>query len=377
MEFAVLRQVRGDGLQCLARWGDDDSDPRAWDLAPIEAYPPFQRAVDGQTVALNDIAATQMPALREERLPLRSLVIVPVRVGASIFGVLSLGARCPFDYSATELRAFESIANSVGIALANSRNSQELARRVGEYTEAAVAITGVEVARAARHEAVGLIDNCSLGLRAIRAALPAGARAADEVDAIETDLRQLSSVLDKIRAATRPPERFVERVDLHRVVLEARSAVAGRLQGAHVAVDIDGPQVALDASREWLRQVFLNLFLNSVDAFEGQRGGRSGRRISLTLSQRPGRVDEVEVLYRDNAGGINPKSLARNVAQADQPVHELVFAAGVSSKQESGGYGLWLARRIVAYHNGSIDLLQHRGGVAFRIILPTRREMAV
>jgi len=114
---------------------------------------------------------------------------------------------------------------------------------------------------------------------------------------------------------------------------------------------------AISGDPRALNQVFLNLFKNATEALEG-RGG------SISVSARH---DEgsVVVQIQDNGPGIARELLPR------------VFEPFYSTKETGRGTGLGLSisRRIIAEHNGSIDVRSIEGeGATFIIRLPVQGE---
>jgi signal transduction histidine kinase len=145
--------------------------------------------------------------------------------------------------------------------------------------------------------------------------------------------------------------------------------VAGRLESDKIADHWQGPSdLQVWAVRDRLRHIFLNLLLNSIDAFQDSRA--RGRRIDVTVERPASRANNMIITYHDNASGINPSRLYVPDEYTDDPVTQQVFGAAVTSKDEGSGYGLWLARKVATEHGGSIDLLDYRNGVTFVIRLP-------
>jgi signal transduction histidine kinase len=377
MRFTALREVDGDRLRCIAVSGFEElgRENEDWDLYPVDAYPAFQRALDGHTVQVPDAHDQTNPlvgAISEQPWSrmIGSFVAVPIQVGTEIIGVLSVAAPARFDYSPLELRGFESIANGVGVSIKNFRSSRELATQITNQAETAVAITGIEVARVARHEAVGWVDNASIRVHRIRQELPrTTANASSHFNRLEDDLRNLSGAIEKIRLVTRVPKDEWSVVPVGQLWNEARNAVAGRLESDKITDHWQGPNnLQVWAIRDRLRHVFLNLLLNSIEAFQESRA--RGRRIDVTVERPASRANNMTITYRDNASGINPARLYVPDEYSDDPVTQQVFGAAVTSKDEGSGYGLWLARKVVTEHGGSIDLLDYRNGVTFVIRLP-------
>jgi signal transduction histidine kinase len=377
MEFAALREHDGNRLRCIALYGFDDLEfeRSAWDLSPIEDFPPFRDALEGATVAIRNANSRQDSSLAAVQaqpwsMAIGSFVAVPVHVGTTTFGVLSVASRSRFDYAPLELRGFESIANGVGVAITNFRNSRDLATQITNQTEAAVAITGIEVARFARHEAIGYVDNANIRVHQLKGQLPRSpASLRQHVDGLENDLGSLSAAIEKIRLVTKAPKDEWALVPLRRLWDEACNAVSGRLHAEKIVYDWRGPNdLQVWAVPDRLRHVLLNLLLNSVDAFKEARA--RGRRIDVSVERPPDRASHVVITYRDNATGINPARLRVPPEYGDDPVAQQVFGAAVTSKDEGSGYGLWLARKIATEHGGSIDLTDYRNGVTFVMRLP-------
>ncbi len=57
------------------------------------------------------------------------------------------------------------------------------------------------------------------------------------------------------------------------------------------------------------------------------------------------------------------------------PIKEMIFLPKVSSKKGLGsGWGLYLVRRAIDMHKGSIDLIDRRNGCMTRIVLPGSQD---
>ncbi len=102
--------------------------------------------------------------------------------------------------------------------------------------------------------------------------------------------------------------------------------------------------------RDQLVQVFLNLILNAIDAVD-----RDGV-IDLAVGRVAGGV---EVTVRDNGCGIAPEQAAR------------LFQPYVTTKKHGTGLGLFVTRRLVTDHGGSVTFESRPGqGTTFRVRLP-------
>jgi signal transduction histidine kinase len=171
---------------------------------------------------------------------------------------------------------------------------------------------------------------------------------------------RLKHIVSEFSAFARMPKPEFQRLDLNELV---RSALA-LYQGGAAPVEIKlEPLPEIDADKNQLNQVVLNLVENARDAI-GQRG--EGR---MTVSTRRGEAgDRALLIVEDNGPGV-PGELK-----------DKVFAPYFTTKHAKGGTGLGLAivHRIVSDHGGRIAVVDAPGGGArFVIELPLRNGTAL
>lgn len=153
-------------------------------------------------------------------------------------------------------------------------------------------------------------------------------------------------------------------VDVGEDLVKTLELVQQHFRSHHIQVVLElAPHVpVIQADRQLLRQVFLNLLTNASDAMP--EGG------TLTLRVGPGSLQDgrlaVLIEFADTGAGIPPEHLPR--------VMEPFF----TTKEEGKGTGLGLAicRRAVQEHRGTIHITSELGkGTTVRIILPLGNEM--
>jgi len=110
---------------------------------------------------------------------------------------------------------------------------------------------------------------------------------------------------------------------------------------------------SIQGDGQWLRNVFVNLMKNAVEAMDGQ----PGPRLSITAAPAG---DDVCIRVQDNGAGITPDTLAKLF----EPFH--------STKAEAGtGLGLSISRRIIELHGGRVDVESEPGkSTTFTVHLP-------
>lgn len=374
MEFSAIRELEEDGsLTCLGFWSHgQESQSSRFDIRDPSKLPPFRQAVEDKAAAVPDVnEVPEMKDFLEEAglTSVRSFVAIPVRVGPDLFGVLSVAARCPFDYTDIELSGFESIANGLGVALRNFRSFHQATGRIYQMTKTGFAITALEVATSARHEALNHLHEAQTKLVPVANAVTGNP--AENLDEASEKIKAAGLSLSKIRAVVDPPNRTLQRVNLEKLFDEAKSQVYGRLQKERIKCIYTGPPVEIEAYPEYLRSAFENLLFNSIDAL--QEGKRRGRMIEFSVTRPSPRDLHVRATFRDNGPGIQVQRLRIPESEELEPGVNLIFEPGVTSKERGSGFGLWLVRKIITDHKGSIDLRDFRQGTVFELKL--KREL--
>jgi histidine kinase/DNA gyrase B/HSP90-like ATPase/GAF domain-containing protein len=379
MPFIEIHELDEDrqALRCIALYGfDDNTDKAAFDLAPLRAFQPFASAVDeGRTIVQRSMAQSHLSTMRQrpELDRLRSIVVAPIRVGTTTFGTLSFGAMCPFDYWPIEIAGFESIANSIGVAIAHSRNAHRLTGISIADARLGIAIAGVEVAQSARHEVRGAVDDCQSSLVTIKnyskSPRENHLRIEDEIARLGDRLFTIHTAMDKIRDATREPHDDIQSVSIHSVWDQAIALVSAKLAEERIRSHITGKDIAIDVFPDSLRHAFLHLLLNSIDAFK-ERRAKSDRQIMISIDPRSPDALNIGIRYTDNATGIEPTAFKQPNEGEPRDIKDLIFEKGITTKISGSGFGLYLTRLILDRHHGSIALVNYRGGVVFDLILP-------
>ncbi len=178
------------------------------------------------------------------------------------------------------------------------------------------------------------------------------------------EVRRIQDLVDQVDefGDLRPPKR--EPVNIHDVLEHVRRS-ARISYAAHVEIsdEYDPSLPPVLGDHEQLVQVFTNLVRNAAEAAPPREArirlrsyyerqlivpGGDGRRLVLPI--------HVEVI--DNGPGINPEIVDR------------VFEPFVSGREAGSGLGLALASKIVAAHDGAIEVESRPGRTVFRVSLP-------
>jgi two-component system CheB/CheR fusion protein len=180
-----------------------------------------------------------------------------------------------------------------------------------------------------------------------RAAIDAGDRAV--MDAMIARIDVLNSKVEDILRFARPRSPVLECIDVKTVLMDAIASAQAACAPAKPRIVAPDHTANVQADREMLRDVLLNLLLNACQA-------GSTEPIEVTVAQTAGACT-VEIADRGNGfGGQDPEQL---------------FEAFHTTKKSGTGLGLAIVRRLISLQGGTVALCAREGGGAVaRVVLP-------
>jgi signal transduction histidine kinase len=178
----------------------------------------------------------------------------------------------------------------------------------------------------------------------------------DKLALVSDQLRRIQGTLRELVNFSRPASKERTRVALGEILEEALNIAKyyKRTKQRVLVLEVPPELPLLYGVRDQLVQVFLNLVLNAVDATE------KGGRIELRAERR---ADGVLVTVRDDGAGIAPENAAR------------LFQPYFTTKRHGTGLGLFVTRKLVADHGGTVEFASRPGeGTTFCVRLPAGAE---
>jgi signal transduction histidine kinase len=173
---------------------------------------------------------------------------------------------------------------------------------------------------------------------------------------IVDEVRRLETLLNGIRLLTRPPASCEKRsLAVEKVLQETLELLQPMLQDQQVGLELDlePGTTTVKGDCDQLKQVFLNILHNAVEAMRGK--GRI--RVSSSVQ-----AETVRILLEDNGPGISAK------------VKERIFEPFFTTKPQGTGLGLAICRSIIQDHGGTITLdSSPPEGTVFIVELPLER----
>lgn len=184
-----------------------------------------------------------------------------------------------------------------------------------------------------------------------------------EISRVNAIVRQLL----KFGGTTRPERAPVR---LHDVLEHSLRMVQHQLDGKLISLNrsFKATSDTVQGDNQQLEQVFVNLFMNAVDA-TGANGSLTVETEFVTSAQPTAEPllgqPHVRVTVADTGAGISPENLAQ------------MFEPFFTTKHHGTGLGLPITRRIVQEHQGLITVeSQPNKGTTFSIVLPAGQPAA-
>ncbi len=170
----------------------------------------------------------------------------------------------------------------------------------------------------------------------------------------------LNKVATNLLAYTRPVDPVLQLLDLRTLLREVLSFMQIEIEQENLPVELEvelgGEEILIQMDPELVRQSFLNLLKNAVQALEG-RAGTVGCRVM------PVEEGQVEVRICDDGQGIR------------EELHEKLFNPFFTTRAKGTGLGLAIVRKNVELHGGTILIESQAGrGAVFAVRLPLVRE---
>jgi signal transduction histidine kinase len=280
-----------------------------------------------------------------------------------VVGVLAILGRDQTMWQEHSLRLLEAIGRQAGAAVENARlytrvthYAQELANSQAQLVQAEKLAAMGRLTIYIAHELnnpLQAVQNClhlvihrSLGREKSREFLM---MAQEEVE-------RLIKTVQRMLEFNRPSSGQDFETDVHTVIQDVLALTSQRLKRAKVDVkQTFAPNMPpLKANKDQLKQVFLNLVLNAIDAMP------NGGELDLTT-----RIEKERqwayIAVRDQGMGLAPE------------VREHIFEPFYTTKSQGTGVGLSISYGLIEQHGGDILVESTEGkGSCFTVKLPVR-----
>lgn len=298
-----------------------------------------------------------------QRLSMSVFAATPIISRNQVFGLMVVDnifdGKPITDY---DLRLLSMFSGQAGLAIANAKEHRAHQRAAEELSIAReqllqterLALLG-EIAAGLAHEIRNpLVTIGGFARRLEKKLLPPDPNQR-YAGIIAGEVHRLEEFLDEILLFGKDRQPIKTPLQLNDIIRESVQLFSLNLSEAGITVRTilsdRLPTVNADASQ--LKQVFVNLFSNALDAMP------EGGELTVESSFDHGPSTAAIVSVSDNGGGVEPEVLGN------------IFNPFYTTKSGGHGLGLALSQRIVTDHAGRLSVVNHPGrGLTFTISLP-------
>lgn len=328
-----------------------------------------------------------------------SELCVPLKLDEHVLGVLNVESVQPQAFSAADQQILQMLADQTAVALENARlveQSWDQYRRLQQSQAQLVqvekmAALGRLVASIA-HEINNPLQSVQHGLALIAEELETSQQPEliDYIDLVTQEIMRVATIVRRMRDFYRPTQNLkrqlpstieidsfdsfyrpqadeLHSIDLHQVLEDVLQLANKQLQHSHITVERfwEPTLPPMRGNPDYLKQVFLNLVLNAIDALS-MGGGVLRISTALASIQRPADTKPrpaARLEFSDTGAGISPEALAH------------LFEPLFTTKGHGSGLGLFISYKIIEGHQGQILVNSAAGqGTTFTILLPLNQN---
>jgi len=292
----------------------------------------------GQPITVEDVVADPSFHLADvaEAEGLASLLSVPLRTKDRIIGVLNLYTGERRSFPPQEIALATLLAQQSAVAIENAELFRQ-AREAGEGLRAAEKLAALgRLSAGLAHELRNPLNTLSVLTYAMTEQAEANGLHVTDLEVVRSEIARLGLLIDQFLDFARPrPPRF-ERHRLEEVLEETLLLIGPEAGKKGIRLErawSETPPIWGDGDQ--LKQVFLNLMLNAVQAMDGVGRLRVATRLA---------TGGVVVEIHDSGPGVAPEVLER------------LFEPFVTTRAGGTGLGLPISLRIVEGHSGTLRL---------------------
>jgi PAS domain S-box-containing protein len=231
---------------------------------------------------------------------------------------------------------------------------EEMAKRTEKF--AALGEMAANIAHEVRNPLGSIALSASLLLKGL-----ADEKNRDRAVRIIHSVRNVDNKIANLLLFTRKPEPLFLDLQVHDVLQDILRFSAEILdkEGIRLTVCLAAGDPLVRADGELLKQVFLNIILNAVQAMRGGGELTIETRLHNDPALRPGMERTIEFRFADTGSGIAEEDRVR------------IFDPFFSTRERGSGLGLAIVHNIMDLHRGTVDVeTGETGGSVFTVLLP-------
>lgn len=312
-------------------------------------------AIDLTQFDLDDdrtLATTVEQKMEERRFfstAVHSLVAVPVLRSSELAYLFCFGSDSGHRYSKDDISLARLVISQAALlferekALLNGTRLLTMGNMISEIS----------------HDLRKPLTSIKGGLQIVRERWPEMVERSEFFKSAEEEISRMNDLVRELVDFSNPNKYETTQVDLRQIVLRASELTAPDMRKHKITFSSSFSEANWEVivSKNQILELFLNLFINAIDAMP------NGGELKVTgLIERPEhkRVDFLAIRISDTGLGIKKENLSR------------IFDRYYTTKETGTGLGLSVVDRIITAHGGTLSVESEEGqGTTFVVYLPS------
>jgi len=178
---------------------------------------------------------------------------------------------------------------------------------------------------------------------------------------IFNEIDRMENFLQNFLDFARPRNPNYDQINIADTLQQTILLLAPQIREANIQLktDIGNDDIKIFADGEQLRQVFINIILNAIQAMAD---GGTLEIITKLLNDITGSPTDIQIIFNDTGCGIPPDIIGS------------IFDPFITGRKDGTGLGLSIVHRIISNHGGWIDAVNNpEKGACFIIKLPVTK----
>ncbi|MBN2363121.1 response regulator [candidate division WOR-3 bacterium] len=283
-----------------------------------------------------------------------------------INGVILMALPPDFVISDEDLRILRLLANRVSISIENTwlikgiadslRNPPQYQMPTVEYAKTTLVS---EIASIISHEISNPLSALQIAIDYIgNLNIVSEKEKFDQAFSCITEgVGKISEIVTNLRSISASNKLMYSSVNLNDLIKDAINILGNYAGKKKVKIEtfLDKKNTEIQADKDQIRQVILNILINSIEAVDTETG-------TIKITTKSDAEDKcVYMIFEDNGIGISKENLER--------VFDPFFSQN-ESPEKKAGLGLALAKKVIGRHQGSIKAeSEHKTGTRFTVKL--------
>jgi signal transduction histidine kinase len=311
------------------------------------------------------IKGANIPELKrviDQMALLEAEVSIPLISKGRLIGMINLSHKFNKDiYSHEDIELLNTLANQTSIAIENARLYEDL-KQSKSYIRRADRLASLGILTAGlAHE----IRNPLVAIKTFTQLLPE--RLEDEefrnhfLNIASSEVDRISALIGELLEFAKPSDPKLEFEDINSILdgMILLVYTEAKKKQSNIVKTYESNLPLVNVDREQIKQVFLNILLNSIEATP-ERGEITVKTRSFV---KPGGERYIQIEFTDTGHGIPAEHL------------EDIFTPFFTTKQKGSGLGLSISHQIIQDHRGYIDVESELNkGTSFFVNLPLHQE---